>query len=486
MKIPIRTLFTLSAVYIVVPLVIFAFGWLKLPFALIFFAGFFYLLFHLLKKNKDENYVVISYRELAFVCFFIVIWTLLSGAGHRGFADGDGYKHNAILNDLISYDWPVLYRQVQSKDLVYLCYYFAFYLPAAFVGKLFGWKAANIFLFGWTLCGATLSVTWFLSLYKKGNKVLYALLFIFFGGLDALGRLIMRSKVVNGSDWEWWARNWQYSGNTTLLFYVPQHALIGWILAGIIAYGLFNKKPFPFFIVLLFCVPLWSPFVFLGLLPFSCIYLYQNRKTIVLGEWILALLFLIFQLFYFASNLTFLVKETGASAWLWQIEKIAHSFVLVRLFLFYLFEFGIYVIFVFFFRKSFKDQNRKIIFGLSLLILFILPWYKMGLLNDFVMRTSIPALYMVCFFWSELLILTKWNKKIKRVALAVFVIGGIYPTLLMVRGIQHFSWGPPKASLTTYEDPTFRKQYLGYRKSIFFTYFAPINAKPKIGQMKYK
>ena len=485
MKIPIRILYFLSALYILVPLIIFAFGWLHLPLALCILGIFFSILYRILKEKKGSDSIIISYYELGIVLVGIVIWTVLSGAGHRGFADGDGYKHNAILNDLISYNWPVLYQPLKSKELVYLCYYFAFYLPASLVGKFLGWKMANIFLFGWTMYGVILSATWFLAICKKGHKSLYLLFFIFFGGLDALGRLIMRDKVVNGTDWEWWARNWQYSGNTTLLFYVPQHALIGWILTGIIMYGFLNKKAFPFFIALLFCVPLWSPFVFLGLLPFSGIYLYQNRKSASVIECVLAIVFLSFQLFFFASNLTFLVKETGVSAWLWQVEKISHSWVLLRLFLFYLFEFGFFAFFIFLFKPALKGNNRKVMFVTSFIILLMLPWYKMGLLNDFVMRVSIPALWILGFFWIES-IMNQKNKKIIIIAMIIFIIGGIYPTRLFIRGITHFSWGPPKASLTTYEDPTFRKQYLGYGKSIFFTYFAPHVVSPKIGIMKYK
>jgi hypothetical protein len=294
----------------------------------------------------------------------------------------------------------------------------------------------------------------------------------------------MRDKVVNGTDWEWWARNWQYSGNTTLLFYVPQHALVGWILMGILAYGIFSKKPLPFLLVLLSCIPLWSPFVFLGLLPFTCIYLYQNKKTLVLSEWILSALFLSYQLLYFGSNLTFLVKETGVSAWLWQIEKLTRSWVLLRLFLFYLFEFGIFTFFIV--KSPIKSSIRKLLLSLSVGILLALPWYKMGLLNDFVMRVSIPALWVVGYFWIETLVQAKWNIKVKVLMFTIFIVASVYPAVLFANGIRNFSWGPPKASLTTYEDPTFRKQYLGNSKSIFFTYFAPLSIKPTAGHMKYK
>lgn len=484
MKISIRVLYVLSAVYLVVPLIIFAFGWLRLPFALSLFFGFLYLLYQLIKSKNEKEFITISFKEVLFIFFLASIWTLISGAGHRGFTDGDGYKHNAILNDLISLTWPVVYHQFKSSEFLYLCYYIAYYLPAAAVGKLLGWKIANIFLFIWTVGGVSLSLLWLLSLYKKGSKIIYAILFMGFAGLDMIGRFIMRDKVVNGTDWEWWARNWQYSGNTTLLFYVPQHALVGWILMGVLAYGIFNKKPLPFLLVLLSCVPLWSPFVFLGLLPFTCIYLYQNRKIFVWGEWLLSALFLSYQLLYFGSNLTFLIKETGASAWLWQIEKLTHSWALLRLFLFYLFEFGIFAFFIFKYRL--RNLIQKFTFTISVGILLLLPWYKMGLLNDFVMRVSIPALWVIGFFWIESLVNAKWNIKMKIFASIIFILASVYPLILVVNGIHRFSWGPPKASLTTYEDPTFRKQYLGSGKSIFFTYFSLISVKPKVGQMKYE
>jgi hypothetical protein len=486
MKIPIKLLYVLSALYITVPLVIFAFGWMKLPFALSIGLGFIYLLYQISKQEKAKDSLIISWKELGVICLLVIIWTLLSGAGHRGFSDGDGYKHNAILNDLIALDWPVMYQQFKTKEFVYLCYYIAYYLPAALVGKLFGWKIANIVLFGWTLAGALLALSWFLLVFKKGNKVLISSLFVFFGGLDVLGRFIMRNKVVNGTDWEWWARNWQYSGNTTLLFYVPQHALVGWIAMGVLVYGLMRKKHIPFFLALISCIPLWSPFVFLGLVPFVLIYWYQNKNSFRLGEWLVAAVFIAYQLLYFASNLTFFVKETGVSAWLWQVEKLVHSWVLLRLFLFYLFEFGVFVLFIVLYKKTLKNTTKKLLFSVSVCILLLLPWYKMGLLNDFVMRVSIPALWVLSLFWIELFIQKKWDLKFKAQLFLFFILGAIYPLILFTHGVQQFSWGPPKASLTTYEDPVFRRQYLGSDKSIFFTYFTYTNIHPKVGQMKYK
>ena len=45
-----------------------------------------------------------------------------------------------------------------------LTYYVAYYLPAALVGKIAGWTAANVVLFAWSATGAALAFLWLVVL----------------------------------------------------------------------------------------------------------------------------------------------------------------------------------------------------------------------------------------------------------------------------------------------------------------------------------
>src|SRR6516164_22770 len=68
-----------------------------------------------------------------------LLWSLQSGAGGYGPQTLDWEKHNAILKSMVNHSWPVTYLDADLSRF-YLVYYFAYYLPAALIGKYAGWN----------------------------------------------------------------------------------------------------------------------------------------------------------------------------------------------------------------------------------------------------------------------------------------------------------------------------------------------------------
>lgn len=462
MTISIRHLFVASIVYLFLPICLFFYGWTHPVLALLIAALFLFLL--VTKMKHITGTVTISLKTMILMGVLLTAWTLLSGAGHRGFFDGDFYKHSAILSDLIQYDWPVTYRLRESREFVHLVYYFAYYLPSAVIGKWVGWKWANISLFFWTGAGISLVYMWLMAVVEQKKQVVFAFLFPFFSGLDIVGRTIMGKKVVNDSDWEWWGRNWQYSGNTTLFFYVPQHVLAGWICMGILLYCFLKNKQLPLQELLFASTLLWSPFIFIGTLPFYLWMIYKKKMTISHWSMMLASGIIGIMVLFFLSNMALTVAETTASGWLWNIEKVFGSFLLVRLSLFYILEFALFTFLV-------LKKKRSPLLMLAAAILFLIPWYKMGLMNDLAMRASIPALFIICYYWITSLMESKKKTVLFYFACLLFFIGSIYPLVQMGNGVRHFSLGPPRYSLAQLDQPKFRRQYLGSGNSGFFSLF---------------
>lgn len=67
----------------------------------------------------------------------LFLFTIFSGIG--GLAYQDYWDHafrNAVFNDLVNHSWPV--TETIDGKIELLCYYFAFWLPAAIVAKLTG------------------------------------------------------------------------------------------------------------------------------------------------------------------------------------------------------------------------------------------------------------------------------------------------------------------------------------------------------------
>ncbi len=111
----------------------------------------------------------------------------------------------------------------------------AYYLPAALVGKVAGVGVADTALLIWTAIGVAL----FLALAVERATTFRAALIIvavlvLFSGMDLLGTVLrggfgLAAHLRPVDHLEWWATRFQYSSHTTQLFWVPNHALPGWI-----------------------------------------------------------------------------------------------------------------------------------------------------------------------------------------------------------------------------------------------------------------
>lgn len=469
MKISLRIALLLTSIYIVLPVVLFLTWWTHYWIGVIAALGIGSVVW-IQSKKVGNDFFIIPIKTAWITTAMLFFWTVLSGAGHRGIFNGDHYKHNALFSDLISLSWPVQYQLKETGDSVHLVYYFAYYLPSALIGKWWGWQAGNSALFIWTLMGILLVFIWLFSFINQKKQLWYGLLFPLFSGLDGLGKLIMGTKVVN-NEWEWWGRNWQYSGNTTSFFYVPQQVLVGWLLMGMLLYVFIKHKTLPLQFVLLTASLLWSPFVFIGILPFYLVLLLKKQYSVSVMEIAIGTFIFIVNILFLFSNMTFFVKEATANGWLWKTEKLFGSWVLVRLILFYLFEFCLFSYFIY--RYLFEKQRRTefVIFIVALILLFLLPWYKIGLMNDFAMRSSIPALYIISYFWIRTVIKARKSALLSFIVIPLFIISSLYPFMLFANGITHFSFFSPRYTLAQLETPKIRRQYLGYSNSFFFRLF---------------
>ncbi|MEO5971490.1 MAG: hypothetical protein ABIQ95_16320 [Bdellovibrionia bacterium] len=277
-----------TILYLSLPFVIFFLGWLKLIYG-IPLTGL--LLFSIYKTYQPTMHLDLddSQRPLIFpnkatlysLLAIALVWTALSGTGGIGSQTFDWQKHNAILNDLIYSSWPTFYKGTANPlgPSSVLIYYLSFYLPAAVAGKLFGWLAANAVSFLWCYMGIALSLVWFYRL--VGKRSLWVLiLFIFAGGLDVIGTFIMKGKWMTGAESiEWWAGTYlfQYSSNSNLITWVPQHAIGGWLATSLIVNELLTTRTCARLGLFSLGSLFWSPFVTLGLIPIVGVGIIKNR-----------------------------------------------------------------------------------------------------------------------------------------------------------------------------------------------------------------
>jgi hypothetical protein len=407
-------LYRITYIYLLLPFVIFCLGWLRLsvglPIAAIMLWAFWQLW-----KNIDPQVDSISARLTLPVLAITGLWVLLSGVGSYAFQNWDHHWRNAVLRDLITYDWPVAYAAPEHGPVRMLVYYVGYWLPAALTGKLLGWKAANAFLFFWTWLGVLLT-GFHLSLKLKASPAKAFILLIAFSGMDALGALFFASEYP--TLWppiqhlEIWGGALQYSSFTTQLFWVFNQAVPAWLCIAL----LLNSAPRATAILAWSLCFFFAPLASTGLLPYLIIEWIEQTRAAgknSLRDLNFSVLFsgvcvALVSYLYFSSN-------TAAQARGWQ------SIDWTDLLRFFMLEGGLLWLML---AGRLWRNPRWMITGVLLLFA---PFVQLGSGRDFVMRASVAPLFYL-MGWAGAVILQSGTKRFYRIALvAILAIGALTP-----------------------------------------------------------
>lgn len=463
----------LSLVYIIIPYIIFAFGWLKLPLALIL-CVIIVISTVLYTKKLDNKEVYLQNKNLKYfliTILILLIWCLLSGMGGFGFQNNpDWEKNNAIFHDLFLNKWPVIYEKYS------LVYYMGYYLPIGLLMKLFGWNIGYLFSFLWGFLGLILVVYWLKRL-SGSFYPLVILLFVFFSGMDILGLIIKFAMFPDPETLshfkhvgciEWWAGYFQFSSITTNLFWVPQYAIQGWLLTGLVLNNIQNHNSSRNLLFLWALCIFGVPFIFLAIIPiiFAGIYKTGRKKLKELfsfQNFIAAPLIILIFMAYFASK-AFKDPFNAMSDYM-----LSPYFIVIYL-LFILVEFGVYAIII---HKYFKND---IIWNVTLISMVLMPFVRIGGGNDFVMRGSACYLFILFLYIINALLHKQLRKPEKAALIIFFLIGVFTPFLEIKRSVTHYSAGVPVLSKQYSVMDLYKLksnwQYLGDKKALFWKYLA--------------
>ena len=353
------------------------------------------------KTHLSEDCSEFSFYTLAACLCCALLWTFFSGIGGFFYQNEDFYGRNAIFHDLLNYAWPVCFPETNYA----LTYYIGFWILPALLGKLtaflFGaellWASANAFLFAETVWFLFLVFLLFLSLLKirtAGKACLMLLLFVMFSGMDGLGAYLVHW------DWnqqiEWWAQLWQFSSNTTCLFWVFNQAVPAWLATLVLMSDLTDLGSYA---LIGLSMLLYSPLPLTGFV-FLCFCLFLVRlvrekklmKTVREAfsvRNLLSLLGALPILLYLASNASSSRRGFRFDLYL---RTFSLSQALLRLLIFSFVEWLLYWLLV---LPRFRKEPLFWIVGLSL---FLAPMFKVGYNMDFSMRASIPGL-MILFIY---------------------------------------------------------------------------------------
>lgn len=371
--------------------------------------------------------------RLGIVLGVALMWASLGGAGHFFYANADWIVRDAVLRDLVASDWPPTYGKLGDFSLI-LRAPVGYYMPAAVLGKAFGVAHADFFLWLWTVLGVAL----FLALlplparspFRLGAALLVVILF---SGMDIVGIVATGQPLPSlASHVEWWARLFQYSSNTTLLFWVPNHAIPAWIAAALF-FRHWRNRAFPAFAPMMLAVlPLWSPFALIGIAPLM---LLPAALVVRQGAWsrlrVPHMLSAIGVLLIVVLYLTLDMHQIPSR---WMFSK---PYFLLVYAAFVAVEFAVLALILW------RLQPSSPLF-VSIVILLLLPLWSFGPGNDFVMRASIPALTILCI--SVLLCLDQEIFQTNRIAAPALVLilafGAETPIHEIARALIAERWQP--------------------------------------------
>ncbi len=423
-----KNLHLITILYLALPFIIFCMGWLRLSIAIPITAIILWAVWQLFKQSPITNYQLPNLQSTFYLLLLTALWLLLSGVGGYAFQNWDHHWRNAVLHDLINYDWPVIYSLPEKGPITMLVYYVGYFLPAALTGKIFGWQAANFVLFLWTWLGIFL-VTLHLSLKLKTSALKAILLLILFSGLDSLGALLFASDYPTLfppiQHLEIWSGNLQYSSFTTQLFWVFNQAVPAWLCITLLTdeSPITNHQlPISNYLFTFSLCFFFAPLAALGLLPYLIIewikqtdfkFPFKNlRFDILLASGMIVLV----SFLYFSSNTA--AQQRGFQA------------VALKDFLaFFLLEGGI--LWLLLAPLKWRD-SRWVVTGL---LLAIIPFIQFGSGRDFVMRASIAPLFYLMVMTGEVI----FQKTTPRLLLFTFylllALGALTPLYEINRSI---------------------------------------------------
>jgi hypothetical protein len=461
----------LSLFYLALPAFIFLTGWVRPILAIPVAAA---LLLGLIRSGRSTAGPPLALLDRGILTVLVGVLALLSGAGAVGHQRVDWLKHNALLHDLVDHAWPVVY-QGEGSVTGLLSYGLGYYLPAAAVGRAAGLHAAHLALLVWTTIGLALSVAWVVRLSGRATWLAVAG-WLAFSGMDVVGLALIRGTTRDLM--AWWAGFAQYSSNPGLLFWAPQHALAGWLGAAILMDAHEDRRPVVVVAITLVLAALWSPLSALGLVPLALASLVRQRPSLRDGR-LAAVVALPFGALL-ATYLLGMPRSGIPASFVWSELGAIRGTGLWALFV--ALEVGAPLAVLVLLRARMGPSSFWLVpVGLTLVLL---PLVRVGLFNDLVMRTSIPALFVLAI----LLLRVRWEGSdgvaraapitAQMLALALLV-GAIQPSLELAtqviwsRGAETPPEPPVEVSLADLPS-AMTEQYVAPFDGLYARWIAPV------------
>jgi hypothetical protein len=428
----IKNLKIASLVYLALPVFLFFIFWLKPYYAIVSLLLLCFVFYKYIVNQTEQAKMNIPFWQFLALVLIVFLWVFISGAGGWGFQSPDLSKHSSIFKDIINNGTPTSYSY--NDKTIFLSAYLGYYIPIPLLFGKLPWPSMMLMVAIWTYLGALIGLFWFGILSKSFSPLVF-LFFILVGGIDFAGLVYSYGfghsfMVLNQEFYEkipFFAimidpkMMLLYQSNTHSLFWGPQHALVCWIASGLFLYEWLIEQKLqhsPFYLTLsLF----WSPFIVMGLSPFLLYQAVKDKFKNYINASNLVLIPILIVIVLFVNSVPVGGLDKGLI--FYKPVRLLSYFGEIKAFLFFLFfEVFVWAVPLYFIFKKYKELRLLHLLGFVVILLCLIPLYKLGKWNDFVQRVSMPALF---FLW--ILVVRGWqiSKSVffKIVMVTLFCIG---------------------------------------------------------------
>ena len=417
--VPFPWLYASIVLFLTVPLFMFFLGYLRLsvgiPLTLIFGGIVLYAVSDCLnnpngvKLSRQDTDLKVPVSYIIGFAITALAISFISGVGEYICTVQDHPFRRAILRDLIDYDWPVIYNYstqtnpevreifgIASGERAF-SYYFIYWMPAALIGKMFGFEAGNFAIFLWNSLGIFLSLMASSAVIKRFTRWV-PFFYVFFAGLDLIPNIVYLLTKYEGWYWvEGWVPVMSYISHFREMCSVFNQMVPCFLIVALLLMS-FNTRSMGLTAGVLFC---YSPWAVFGILPVVGAILFSSKhKTGKISSRVMNILspvniasaILLLAVFgsYYMSN----AAATSYRGFAWEFYDHKYMFAPAYL-VFISLEVLPFVVILF------KNRKKDPVFWASVIILLIIPFYQISGMNDFCMRGSMPALFVLSIFMSE-------------------------------------------------------------------------------------
>lgn len=433
----IKSLTIQAYIFLLLPVVLFVAGWFRAAVSipiliLIIYSGCRMIVPHdarrTLLAHPGMRDITLTRRYFLIMVVFLLLM-LQTGIGGLYYQIGsDPVYRNAVLYDLCRRPWPVIYGD--TPDAPFLCYYLAYWLPAAFVGKITGYiLPADIFLLLYSTWGVWIALNFFFSLCGGGARWSTLLIFFFFCTLNTVTTLILQPEnfPMPGTHPVWYERwvgletGWDCYAATPisiLLYYIYNQGIPTLVGCTLLWQQRRNVRG------LLFTAALMAPcapFPMIAVLPYCGWLMIRSRRTALSIPNLTGLLLIAICGAYYSSN----AHGAGIVMSTWHESTWG---LLLGALIFCTISYAIYLPFIW------RDARRCPAFWWQFAIAVLVPIVVVGGAYDFGWRMSVPLMLMLSAMLCRGFARMKWGK-VKWALTLLLIAGAFSPIYIFGYGV---------------------------------------------------